>query len=282
MNFKIFQAYYKPEHVEFLDPEFEPLDNTANLQGQYREYPLFLEIYQRAKEQNLDVWGYTSWKWRDKLYNLTAQNLLDHIANNPDYDVYFWNPFSDHAVAAINVWEQGQHWHPNLHRIMDHLLPILGLDSNWFYQPMLPDVMYFGLYCAGNNKFWQGFLEFATKYKDAIDNFPSDIKQLHQQGAGYPPFPELWYFPFIHERLLSMYLTVHYKDLKIFHYHHDKDRFGYMWDRLHFLKTMAIKYKEPEILAEWQALRTHLKLNYNFSTNWLQKFDKTLLSVYHK
>ncbi len=282
MKINLFQAYYKPEHRNHLDPEFIPLDNTANTQGQYREFPLFCEIFDLAEQQGLDVWGYLSWKWRQKLPGLNAENLLDHITLNPGYDVYFWNPFADHAVTCLNVWEQGQYWHKELHSIMNYVFVKLGIDPNWFYQPMLPDVMYFGLYCAGNKKFWQGFLQFAEKYKDCLNYMPSDLRAKHDSGAGYPPFPNLWYFPFIHERLLSTYLTIYYKDLKIFHYHHQPEQYGYMWDRLYFLKTMAIKYREPAILAEWQALRQHLKLNLGFSDNWYTKFDKNLVSVYHK
>ena len=281
MQFKIFQAYYKEEHKQFLDKEFEPLDNTANTFGDYREYPLFLEIYNKAQEQNLDVWGYVSWKWKDKLYNLQAKDLIDHITDNPGYDVYFWNPYPNHAVAALNVWEQGQSVHPNLIRIMEYIFPTIGIHTNWLYQPMHPDVMYFGLYCAGNHKFWDGFLQLAKKYKDCVDNLPTQIKLLHNQGAGYPPFPDLWYFPFVHERLLSTYLTINYSNLKIFHYHNDKEQYGYMWDRLYFLKSMAIKYKEPAILMEYQELRDYLKINYHFSRDWIQRFDKNLLSVYN-
>lgn len=281
MKLEIFQAYYKQEQVAFLDKEFVPFDNTANTQGQYREYPLFLKIYDYAQEKNLDIWGYTSWRWKDKLPGLTAQNLLDSINLNPGYDVYYWNPCADHAVASLNVWEQGQFWHPSLMEIMKTIMPRLNLDPNLLYQVQHPDTIYFGLYCAGNNKFWQGFLNFAQQYYNCIDTLPNNIKLLHSSGAKYPAYPNLWYFPFIHERLLSTYLVIKYKDLKIWHYHHGKEHFGYMWDRLYFLKTMAIKYKEPDILMEWQNLRTYLKLNYNFSDTWVNRLDKNLINHYY-
>jgi len=281
-NIKIFQAYYLQDQLSQLDNEFVPYNNTSNLEGDYREYPIFKDLYNIGVNENLDLWGYFSWKWKEKLYGLKALDIKQQVEKYPGYDVYFWNPFSEHAVFFFNVWEQGQIHHPHLITIMEHIFPKLGLDPNWVYQPMHPDVIWFGLYCVGNKKFWQGFLDFADIYKNSIDQLPYHIKNLHNSGAQYEYFPTLWYFPFIHERLLSTYLTINYPDLKIWHYHHRKDDLGYIWDRLYHLKTMAIKYKEVELLKEWQHLRYQLGVNCKFSEQWVSKFDKNLLNIYNK
>lgn len=282
MKLKIFQAYYKPDQIKYLDPEFYALDNTKNLQGEYREYPIFLECRRIAEVEQLDVWGYISWKWKDKLPGMKAEDIVNRIRNNPYYDVYFWNPWSNYAVSSLNVWEQGQLCHPDMITIMHHIFPKIGVNPNWLYQPMHPDCVYFGLYCAGNSKFWNGFLKFANSYVNIIDTLPDTIKKMHNSGAKYPPFPDLWYFPFIHERLLSTYLTLNYDKLRILPYQHRPEQYGYMWDRLYFLKTMALKYKEISILEEWQHLRTYLGLDFPFSKNWIAKFDKNLINIYNK
>jgi hypothetical protein len=45
---------------------------------------------------------------------------------------------------------------------------------------------------------------------------------------------------------------------------------------------MAIKYKEVELLKEWQHLRYQLGVNCKFSEQWVNKFDKNLLNIYNK
>jgi hypothetical protein len=40
-NIKIFQIYYKPELVAYLDPVFDPLDNTSNPNPELREWDVW-------------------------------------------------------------------------------------------------------------------------------------------------------------------------------------------------------------------------------------------------
>ena len=247
MSYRIYQAYYKPDQVRHLDQRFIPYDNTTSQQHEYREYPVFLDIRKQSLNDDIDKWGYFSWKYKEKLPGLTGDTICRQIEDNPDYDVYFWNPFSNYTVTAYNVWEQGQYFHKHLLKIMEHIFPLIGLDVNWLYKPMLPDVIYFGLYCVGNRKFWDGFLALATKYKESIDLLPDNIKRLHNGPADYAPFPDLWYFPFIHERLLSTYLQVNYNKLRIWSYHHDFQQYGDVWHLMYSVKTNAIRTNDPNL-----------------------------------
>ena len=40
-NTKIFQIYYKPELIAHCDPDFVPLDNTANPHPELREWDVW-------------------------------------------------------------------------------------------------------------------------------------------------------------------------------------------------------------------------------------------------
>jgi len=276
MTYKIYQAYYKPDQIQFLDSKFEPYDNSNSQLHQYREYPIFLDIQQKASHLNLDKWGYFSWKYQQKLPGLTGDIICKQIENNPDYDVYFWNPFSNYAVTAYNVWEQGQYFHPHLIDIMEHIFPIMGLDVNLLYQPMLPKVIYFGLYCVGNRKFWDGFLDLASKYEHSIEHLPDSIAKLHNGPAGYEPFPDLGYFPFIHERLLSTYLHLNRNTLRIWSHHHNFQQYGDVWHLLYSVKLHAISTGDINLWHYYFRLRRQVGCNIHYAENWLNKIDNNI------
>lgn len=272
MKYKIYQSFYKQDQINYLDKEFEPFDNVSNSHPQYMEYPIFYKIRKLAKQDNLDVWGYVSWKWKNKLVGCDAKTLLDIIEENPNYDVYIFNPYPIHVVYAYNVWEQGYGCHPHILEICKHLFPLLNIDPKWVYQPMHPDTMYYALYCAGGTKFWDGFLDLMNTYIKNINKLPLRIRRLHDSSANYGPLPDLWYFPFIQERLLSTFITIN--KLKVFPYHHRIEDLGFISEKMNFLKISALKYKDKKLLKDWLDLRK--QSNYFMQTNWLDKFDSSL------
>jgi hypothetical protein len=268
MNLKIFQAYYHNDQLPYLDKEFLTLNNTANLDPRRREYPIFLQANTKAKELSLDYWGYVSWRWKQKLPGLTANDLLNLVSDNPGHDVYIFNPYAQYAVACINVWEQGLNCHPDIIQIMHHVCPKIGIDLRYLYQLQHPDTIYFGLYCVGNDKFWNGFLDLARRYDRCLTELPKHIQDAHESSARYTPHPDLGYFPFIHERLLTTYINMNKDKLKVFSYQHGKDQLGYLYDKFYFLKTMAIKYQSQEIYEEWKSLRKMINWSINNGEYW--------------
>lgn len=281
MKLRIYQAYYRQEQEALLDGLFTPYNNCNSTQHEYREYPIFKGIQSLSLNDDIDVWGYFSWKYQDKMPGLTGQDILEHIQANPGHDVYFWNPYSNFAVTSYNVWEQGQHFHTNLIQIAESLFPLIDIDSRWIYQPMPSDIIYYGLYCVGNRKFWNGFLDLADRYYNSIGLLPDNILQLHNSSAGYPGFPDLGYFPFIHERLLSTYLAVHYSDLKIWSYHHNYQQYNEHWLHLNYLKNLLITTCDPIFLFQYFTLRRHVQCPITYAEKWIEKLDSSMLAQYN-
>ena len=90
-NTKIFQIYFKPELKDQCDPLFTPLDNTANPRPELREWDVWDRYHEQHLAENLDHWGYVSWKFKEKT-NLTGDQVHSHINVNPGYEVYLFNP----------------------------------------------------------------------------------------------------------------------------------------------------------------------------------------------
>jgi hypothetical protein len=267
MRFKIYQAYYNKQQMSLLDPEFEPLDNTLNPFPEQREYPVLLECHRRAQQEGLDAWGYFSWRWREKLSGLTGRDILNLVKNNPNYDVYVFNPQAEFSVACVNVWEHGQYYHPKLMSIMKRVYPMMGLD-NELYQLAHPNTMFFSQYCLATCEFWQGYFQFLDKYIKSLDLLDPETLSQHNSSAEYARDFGLGYFPFILERLLPSYLSLTRSRYKIFAHHHHNVPQDYIYDKLYFLKTSAIKYQDQDILYEWLAFRNHIRWYLTLGQNW--------------
>jgi hypothetical protein len=251
MKLQIYQAYYDPSQIPHLDLEFIPLDNTNNPQPNLREYPLFLECRQRALADGADLWGYFSWKWKDKLCGLTPQFVFDHIQNNPGYDVYFFNWYK--ATPYFNVWEQGSHCHREIIEIMEAAFPLMGLDSNILYKPMPNSISFYALYCVGNRKWWDGLIDFTTRFINVIPQLPDSVRVLYERSAGYRNDLSLNYFAFIHERLLSTYILLNQDTIKVLPYHHEPDTpFESM---LEDIKSACIQKQSEDLKTVWFRLR---------------------------
>lgn len=219
MKFKIYQSYFRPEQLAGLDPEFEPIDNTVNLNSELREHPINLRCRDLALAADLDVWGMFSWKWRQKMPYLTAQHVINYVNTNANYDIYVLNAFPGLLPSCRNVWTQGQECHPYMIEICQELFPKLGLDSNLLFLPMQPELMCWANYYLGNRQFWTEWLDLIDRYLQAIPQLTPHVRRLHDSGAGYGPGMDLNYFPFIHERLFSTFLMANRHRFRIKSFH---------------------------------------------------------------
>jgi hypothetical protein len=228
MKLKIYQPFFNEDQRSLVDPDFEAIDlrNQSPEEALLREHTIHLKCYEMALAENIDVWGMFSWKWRQKLeaYSgrspITGKEICEQIESNPGYDVYFFNAYSQGLNYAYNVWEQGQWNHKHIIEICEELFPLLGIDYQYLYMPMGLEVTCYANYYLGNRLFWDDWLDLIRKYREAIPKLSPRIQALHNGPADYEAFPDLWYFPFIHERLFSTLLLKNYDRYSIFSYHY--------------------------------------------------------------
>ena len=95
--------------------------------------------------------------------------------------------------------------------------------------------------------------------------------------SNYSRDPNLWYFPFIQERLFSTHLLLNQQDLKILPYHHNEKQYmseyGYGLD----LKDRAIEQKDINLLYEWRLYRnTQTDQHIDFCYPWIPYFNKNI------
>jgi len=221
-NTKIFQIYFKPELKDKCDTAFTPFDNTANPRPELREWDIWNREHEQRLSENLDHWGYVSWKFKEKT-NLTGQQVLDHIAANPGYDVYLFNPCILNEAVFINSWEQGDLHHPNISTISNSFLAKLGYEDYNVKEVLLDRThTVFANYLVGNRKFWDMFMEFSNKLFTEADKDPEFKHQVFGEGlSNYAHDHSLPNFTFLIERLIPTFLELNNFSVCPYTYTHD-------------------------------------------------------------
>ena len=208
MNYKIFQPYYKKGQLETLDPEFTPYDNMANELPELREYHIFKSVIENGTVNDLDAWGFFSTRWKAKT-RIKPTHFIDWIEKNPGMDVYLINPGIIQESVTINVWEQGEWYHPKMSQATEDVLKIMGIDVKLHTMLMTSDVYCFCSYFVGSKKFWTDYIEFLNKFVDSIELADKETKRIIKSNANYGKDMSLNYFPFIIERLFPTYLCLY-------------------------------------------------------------------------
>jgi hypothetical protein len=209
MNVKIYQIYYLDEQKSKLDSDFIPYDNTA-LTGsdlasrKLREWTVLLgDGQKRAKEDNADIWGFTSHKFAEKT-NATGKDFIKFIHDNPGYDVWFMEPQYVNN-PFINVWDQGESCHPGIIQLINTVFKYSNIDIDVCPIPM--PFCYFNFF-AGNQKFWDILLGAVNEIIETSKHLPQLDKMLFYEEAGHKSDSTIPYFPFVAERMASTVMAL--------------------------------------------------------------------------
>jgi len=208
-NTKIFQIYYKPELIVHCDPAFEPMDNTDNPRPELREWDKWDREHEGVLAQDLDYWGYVSWKFKQKT-NLEGKHALEFIQANPGYDVYLFNPCILNEACFINNWEQGDLHHPNISAIGNKFLNKIGYkDIDVTGMVLDRNTTVFANYVVGNRNFWERFMEFSRKLFTEAEKDPEFKEEVFGAGrSNYAHDKSLPNFTFLIERLIPTFIEL--------------------------------------------------------------------------
>ena len=208
-NTKIFQIYFKPELEQHLDPAFVPMSNIDNPRPQLREWCKWDREHENILEQNLDLWGYVSWKFTEKT-GLSGQQALDFIDANPGHDVYLFNPCILNEAVFLNSWEQGDVHHPNISAIGNKFLQKIGYTDVDVKEIVLDrNRTVFANFVIGNRDFWTRFMNFSRKLFSEAELDAEFKEQVFGAGhSNYAHDKSLPNFTFLIERLLPTFLEL--------------------------------------------------------------------------
>jgi hypothetical protein len=204
---RVYQVVHSDEHLGRTDPAFVPYDARRGADAHYREMALFVRLYHAGLHRAAPYVGLVSPKFGRKTGKAGAQ-FLEFIAANPGHDVYFINPYPQHAYFFWNVWTHAEACHPGLTRLAQDLFDAAGVDFE--LESMSRNAPATAAYCnywAGNEKFWDRYMDVALKLLTALESMPQTGRQRYLAiDPDYPdPVPLI---TFIFERLLSTLLVM--------------------------------------------------------------------------
>jgi hypothetical protein len=269
---KIYQCFYKKYQESILDKSFEKLDNTENLIPELREYYINKICYEKAIEENLNLWGCFSVNYKSKM-NIPGIEIINKIKENNGYDIYFFNPFYNVSACYYNVWENLYSQNSKSIKFLEKFFPLLKIDLKHLYEPMNTDEMFYCCYFIANKTFWDGYNEIFSNYFEALDELDEDIKNIHNSSFKYPKDYSLNLFPFIHERFFSSYIKI--KNFKVFSFHYkDKRNHNDTDKKLDELRKDAILEKNKNKLKEWINKRCfYYNMDIKLSNFFYEKLD---------
>lgn len=242
MRIGIHQIYYDPAQIPLLEPAFIPYDNTANPNREWAEYHVFETEFQKGTYKNFDYTGFVSWKFRQKS-RISGDAFLEFIKKNPGADVYFINPFPMEELLFRNVWLQGAFYHPGILEFSQRLLERAGYEFSLRDWRESRENYAFCNYWAGNERFWQIYMEFTGKLaailRTGLDT--ADKEFLHSIASKTNNFS---YIAFIMERMFSVMLTTQ-PDISVRRYaysrHEIRGRYpGFRAYTYHLLNTQSV------------------------------------------
>lgn len=216
---RLFQIYYEPWHLELLDPDLEPFDNSGAY-SEFFEFDVFSRLADQEGIRSAELWGAVSWRFSEKT-GMSGNELRDIIKANPGYDVYYCNPYPHNEALFHNMWLQGETCHPRFLEVAKAVFAAANLPEEELRALEQSEMFSAANYFVGSNKFWSLYLAFVKRVIGLADSRMSDeMKQLLHSSEADQRFMHngATYVSFVVERLFPLFMKTAGRRLKKFKY----------------------------------------------------------------
>ena len=258
---KIHQIYFDEQQKAVLDPDFIPYDNSNSDNPTLAEWWVIYKEFQN--QSKTEPWGFLSWRFYEKM-RLTGNQVKRHITNNPGYDVYIFNPCVPHEALFYNSWIQGDMHHEGLIEVTNYFLEKIEFPIDDVIETMTDRTN--TVFCSNiiaTNKFWKPYIEFTSKIFDLAKNDSwffnkmfAPQRETDSAKLRHPRHLDLPLFPFVQERLISLFLLQ--ADLKVNAFQYDDVTVPTYWKNnlgaLQYLSDKKTELTRPE----WAKLREQM------------------------
>lgn len=177
MKANIYQIYYDEKTKGLIDPGFLPFDNLANPRGDWREYWAIRNFFLNNSLNEDELYGFFSPAFRNKTH-LSAQQVHAFIEQNPGRDVYTFSPFIQDAACYLNVFEQGNRYHPGHLEVVQAFLKDIALDIDLETFPMTFRSTVYCNYIVAKPKFWQTWFALTERIFDICEAGETELATL--------------------------------------------------------------------------------------------------------
>ncbi|GAB4061072.1 hypothetical protein [Uliginosibacterium sediminicola] len=160
---EIRQIFYSAQtQQEVARSGFTGLDNLRNERPDWREYWPMRNFLLANTLQEDHYYGFFSPAFGIKT-GLDAAKVHAHIAAHPDQDVYLFSPMWDLSALFLNVFEQGDFFHPGLGVLSQEVLAALDYSVDLSALTMDSSSTVFCNYVVARPAFWREWLALGEK-----------------------------------------------------------------------------------------------------------------------
>jgi hypothetical protein len=168
------QICYSAQTLSELPPGMLALDYQDNTRPDWREYwPIRQFLLKNVLADNT-LYGFFSPKFGYKtgLGSADVQAFI-HQDSGP-HDAYFFSPFWDLSSFFINIFEQGDFFHPGLTQASQKFVDSIGLSTPVKFQVTHSQNTVFCNYIVANKTFWLKWLALGERLFFAAEHPEAD------------------------------------------------------------------------------------------------------------
>jgi len=154
---RIFQVFYDDATRAALDPDFEPLDNSANERPDWYEYWPIRNCLKRTGLEESSYYGFFSPLFFTKT-GLRGGQVLDFVRGAGGADVVTFSPHPCQSACFYNVFEQGANFFPGFLEVATAFLH--DLDPEFRLQGLVNHSRntVYSNYLVARPRFWREWL----------------------------------------------------------------------------------------------------------------------------
>jgi hypothetical protein len=171
---KLFQICYDAATREAVDPNFEPLDNSASERPDWYEYWPIRTLLRGGGLDEDSFYGFFSPRFYSKTH-LRGEQVREFLQGADGADVVTFSPHPCHCACFINVFEQGEAFYPGIYATMAAFLREVDPTFN-------PDLFVthsrntvFSNYFVARPAFWRRWMALSERLRAHADSPDSPL-----------------------------------------------------------------------------------------------------------
>jgi len=208
LNVHIYQIWYDEKSRPDENSGIEAFDCRDKPEFLKREIAHLIRFYDEiVKHADNDCYfALFSPRFNEKT-GLTIKQVKDFVSNNPNQDIYLFNPFPMHVYLDMNVWEHGERRHTGLKQLTQYLFDAAGVDFdiNTKHRNNINNTVYCN-YWVASKPFLDHFISFVKKLDSTINSMPKHERDWYFVETTY--HTKASFYPFLFERLISYFLLL--------------------------------------------------------------------------
>lgn len=210
MTFELYQIGYDAASLAKVEAAgFQLLDNMVNARPDWFEYWPIRQFLNDTPLQDDTWYGFFSPRFQEKtgLNSLGVQQVITNLeASRPGLDVALFSPQPDMGAFFLNVFEQGEMFHPGHMAVAREVLATLGFDVPIDTLVMDSRQIVFSNYFVAKPRFWRVWFKITESIFEMAEDVNHPLHSALNAGTSYREGSHQKVF--LVERIASLLLTL--------------------------------------------------------------------------